>query len=100
MSNMTIVELELWQLVGKVLEFKREIVKDNDINLSEEIKQALLPWAEQLRDEAQELVDLIKKSNRRRLQTRVRYENELGHRTDEFGHAIKDPLCEVCKNDN
>ena len=58
---MTILETERWQLVGKFLEFKLEVVKDNDINLSREEKQILLPWATQLRDEAQELIELLVK---------------------------------------
>ena len=58
---MTILETEIWQLVGKFLEFKLEVVKDNDINLSREEKQILLPWATQLRDEAQELIELLVK---------------------------------------
>ena len=58
---MTILETEIWQLVGKFLEFKLEVVKDNDINLSREEKQILLPCATQLRDEAQELIELLVK---------------------------------------
>lgn len=89
---MFILERELQQLVGKLIEYKLEITKDNDINLSRDTKKILLPWAEQLQDEAQELVNLLKKG--------WRLEDNNGHRIDKAGNRIKDELCGVCKHDN
>lgn len=57
-------EVEICQLVGKLIDYKLSIVKDNDINLSGRVKSAIKPWAIQLRDEVQELVKLIEKRHK------------------------------------